>query len=64
MATHEGHTLQGGHESSTEPMQIDSERVQPLSAQEKQRRRINGLCMYIAGSLGALLINSVQGREE
>ncbi|MCO5569381.1 hypothetical protein L7F22_023093 [Adiantum nelumboides] len=44
--THNGYTPQQGHESSIEPMQIDSARFQPLSAQKKQRRRINGLCMY------------------
>ncbi|KAH6557144.1 hypothetical protein KP509_1Z131700 [Ceratopteris richardii] len=43
-------------ESMPEPMQIDVTRFQPLTLEEKQRRRVNKLCLY-CGNPGHIAIN-------
>ncbi|KAH7439596.1 hypothetical protein KP509_04G068000 [Ceratopteris richardii] len=43
-------------ESMPEPMQIDVTRFQPLTLEEKQRRRANKLCLY-CGNPGYITVN-------
>ncbi|KAH7278834.1 hypothetical protein KP509_38G058100 [Ceratopteris richardii] len=47
-------------ESMPEPMQIDVTRFQPLTPQEKQRRRDNKLCLY-CGNPGHIAVNWKRG---